>query len=165
MRFKEYEENYREIIEKIQETGAKIVLVAVHDVCAEKYTIGDGLDYGRASSNGKTYVDRYNDIVKKLADEYGLGFIDINSLAQDQLNSMILDGIHLNDVGQENYCTWISDYLFEYADNNTDWTAPGGSDDNTDETPQPGDASNMAVFALLAIVGVLGSAVVIKNRK
>lgn len=157
---KEYEENYREIIEKIQKTGAKIVLVAVHDVCAEKYTIGDGLDYGRINSNGKTYIDRYNDVVKELAEEYGLGLIDINTLAEDELNSMILDGIHLNDVGQENYCAWISEYLLEYADKNTDWTAPNGSD-----VPNPGDASNTIVFVIIALVAVLGSAIVVRTRK
>ncbi len=162
---KDYEDNYREIIERIQETGAKIVLVAVHDVCTDKYTVGDGLNYAGTFSDGTTYIDKYNKVVKELADEYGLGFLDINSLAESELNSMILDGIHLNDVGQNNYCTWISDYLFEYADNNTDWTAPEGDSGNNEDTPKPGDASNTLILVIVAIVSIFGSAVVIKNRK
>lgn len=111
-----YEENYRTIIDKILETGSDIILVAVHDVCDSKYGSGGAPTYNAKDKDGVGYVDRFNEVVKKLADEYKLGFLDINSLAEKQLDSMILDGIHLNDKGQENYCKWISDYCFEYAE-------------------------------------------------
>ncbi len=135
----QYESNYRTIIEKIQATGSKIILVAVHDVCPDKYNPGDGLNYGAKDSSGKTNVDLYNEVVKKLANEYKLGFLDINTLAQNQLNAMILDGIHLNDVGQAKYSQWISDYLFEYAEANTDW---GASNDNNNNDDNSNDVSS-----------------------
>ena len=110
-----YEENYRTIIDKILATGSDIILVAVHDVSDAKY--GGGVPtYNAKDSDGVGYVDRFNEVVKKLANEYNLGFLDINTLAAKQLDSMILDGIHLNEKGQENYCKWISDYCFEYAE-------------------------------------------------
>ncbi len=129
----QYEANYRTIIEKIQATGSKIILVAVHDVCQDKYNIGDGLNYGGKDSSGKTNVDLYNDVVKKLANEYNLGLLDINTLAQNQLNTIILDGIHLNDAGQAKYSEWISDYLFEYAEANTDWGTSNDNDNDNDD--------------------------------
>ncbi len=111
-----YEENYRTIIDKILATGSDIILVAVHDVCNSKYGGGQP-EYNRTDSEGVGYVDRYNEVVKKLAEEYKLGFLNINELAESNLESMILDGIHLNDQGQVNYCKWISDYCFEFYEN------------------------------------------------
>lgn len=135
-----YEENYRTIIDKILATGSDIILVAVHDVCNSKYGGGTPV-YNEKDSTGTNYVDRFNEVVKKLADEYKLGFLDINSLAENQLESMIQDGIHLNDKGQENYCKWISDYCFEYAEktNFGDDTSEDVSDDVSDEVS--GEAS------------------------
>lgn len=145
-----YEENYRAIIDKILATGSEIILVAVHDVCDSKYG-GGAPTYNAKDSSGVGYVDRFNEVVKKLADEYELGFLDINSLAEKQLDSMILDGIHLNDKGQENYCKWISDYCFEYAkeinfgSSNSDNSSENVSDDvsdNVSDTVSDNDISN-----------------------
>ena len=52
---------------------------------------------------------------------------------------MILDGIHLNDKGQENYCKWISDYCFEYAEK-TDFGKDTEEDNSNTETES--DTSN-----------------------
>ncbi len=134
-----YEENYRKIIDKILATGSDIILVAVHDVCDSKYG-GGAPTYNAKDSSGVGYVDRFNEVVKKLADEYKLGFLDINSLAEKQLDSMILDGIHLNDKGQENYCKWISDYCFEFAKNNDIGNGSNGDTENSDDVS--GEASD-----------------------
>ena len=134
-----YEENYRTIIDKILETGSDIILVAVHDVCDSKYGSGGAPTYNAKDKDGVGYVDRFNEVVKKLADEYKLGFLDINSLAEKQLDSMILDGIHLNDKGQENYCKWISDYCFEYAEK-TDFGKD--TEEDNSNTATESDTSN-----------------------
>ncbi len=162
-----YEENYRKIIEKIQATGSKIILVAVHDVCVEKYGKTEPA-YDQKDADGVTYVDRYNEIVKKLAIEYNLGFLDINSKAQDMLVEMSLDGVHLNEVGQKRYTEWISDYLFQYVDENTDWgkeeaSAPNGSDSNDNTTENDIDVLTIAI--IVAGVIILAVAVVIFVRK
>lgn len=133
-----YEENYRTIIEKIQKTGSDIILVAVHDVCDSKYGGGQPT-YNAKDSQGVGYVDRFNEVVKKLADEYKLGFLDINTLAEKQLDSMILDGIHLNDKGQENYCKWISDYCFEFAKNNDIGGNPSGDESDVENSENVSD--------------------------
>ncbi len=119
----EYEANYRNIISQIQATGSEIILVAVHDVCISKYGASTVPYYDRKDASGVTYVDRYNEVVKKLADELNLGFLDINSKAQDILDSISSDGIHLSEEGQKKYCEWISDYAFEFVDAETDWEA------------------------------------------
>ncbi len=135
----EYEANYRTIIDKIKATGSDIILVAVHDVCTEKYGNGSP-KYDGKDAEGVTYVDRYNEVVKKLADEYKLGFLDINSLAEDNLCDLIMDGIHLSDAGQKQYCKWISDYCFEYAE--TIWGGNGG--DNSDNNSSDDLSDNSA---------------------
>ena len=53
---------------------------------------------------------------------------------------MILDGIHLNDKGQENYCKWISDYCFEFAKNNDIGNGSNGDTENSDDVS--GEASD-----------------------
>ena len=140
----QYEKNYRTIIEKIKATGSKIILVAVHDVCNSKYG-GGSLAYNKTDAQGVGYVDRYNEVVKKLANEYKLGFLDINSLAEKQLDSIILDGIHLNDLGQKKYCEWISNYCFEYIGNDEtpDESTPETSESDESDTneSQPEESS------------------------
>ena len=117
-----YEENYRSIIEQIKATGSDIILVAVHDV-NPKYHTHSGLNYCASETledgTKRTYVDKYNEVVKKLADEYKLGFIDINSLAQDKLDTLTIaaDGIHLSAQGQTQYAKWIGDYCYEFIKN------------------------------------------------
>ncbi len=67
--------------------------------------------------------------------------------------------------------TEVEVVLGEAGDDNTGDGNTGDdntSDDNTSgevEPPKAGDASNMAVFVVLALVAVLGSAVVVKTRK
>ncbi len=119
----EYEANYRNIIKQIQDTGAEVILVAVHDVYVGKYGANTVPYYDKTDAEGVTYVDRYNEVVKKLANELELGFLDINSKAQNILDLMTSDGIHLSNIGSKKYCEWISNYCFEYVDANTDWEA------------------------------------------
>lgn len=139
-----YEQNYRTIIEKIQKTGSDIILVAVHDVCDAKYGGGQPT-YNAKDSQGVGYVDRFNEVVKKLADEYKLGYLDINSLAEKELASMILDGIHLNDKGQQNYCKWISDYCFEFAKNNDIGKDPSNDESDVESSDNVSDEASADV--------------------
>lgn len=179
----EYETNYRTIIEKIRDTGSDIILVAVHDVCDSKYG-GGAPAYNKTDANGVGYVDRYNEVVKKLADEYNLGFLDINSLAADQLDSIILDGIHLNDAGQVKYSEWISDYCFEYMENKPDSNGEASAEnsENTNEMPEPNEEVSDSIaasgtmptlqiaiiacimFVGISIIGVMFIKIVKKNK-
>lgn len=182
----QYETNYRTIIDKIKATGSDIILVAVHDVCTEKYG-GGSPKYDSKDADGVTYVDRYNEVVKKLADEYKLGFLDINTLAEDNLSELIMDGIHLSDAGQKQYCKWISDYCFEYAeiiwnDSDNSDVVSDSSESESDASDNSGEASTgqgenegglsalettliiCAMFIVIAVVGVMFIKVVIKNK-
>ncbi|MBQ3230815.1 MAG: hypothetical protein IJB49_07320 [Clostridia bacterium] len=175
----QYEANYRTIIEKIQETGSKIILVAVHDVCDSKYG-GGAPAYNLKDDEGVGYVDRYNEVVKRLAEEYKLGFLDINTLAEDKLETIILDGIHLNTEGQAHYCKWISDYCFEYIANAEDVSSesPEASEDSNaeNESNVPVDANGgmtpgqiaitaAIMFVVISVIGVMFIKIVIKNKK
>ncbi len=170
----QYEANYRKIIEKVQKTGSKIILVAVHDACKEKHGSPNPF-YDRADEEGVTYIDRYNEVVKKLATEYNLGFLDINALAQDILYEISLDGVHLNSFGQKKYCEWISDYCFEYVDSIggldkeeskpeeiSEQSSPNESDSN-------GDIKTTAIviiilFAGISVFGVMFIKLIKKNK-
>lgn len=170
----QYEANYRKIIEKIQKTGSKIILVAVHDACKEKHGSPNPF-YDRADEEGVTYIDRYNEVVKKLADEYKLGFLDINALAQNMLYEISLDGVHLNSVGQKKYCEWISDYCFEYVDSIGGLDKEESESEETSEQPT-NDANNdnsdtkttaiiiIILFAGISVFGVMFIKVIKKNK-
>jgi lysophospholipase L1-like esterase len=135
----QYEANYRNIIKQVQDTGAEVILVAVHDVCVAKYGANTVPYYDRTDAEGVTYVDRYNEVVKKLATELDLGFLDINTKAQNILDVITSDGIHLSNIGQKKYCEWIANYCFEFVDANTDWEAlpPLVLEDTEDESSTP----------------------------
>jgi len=174
-----YEANYRKIIEMIKETGSDIILVAVHDVCTSKY--GGGVPkYDSVDENGNTYVDVYNKVVKKLADEYKLGFLDINTLAQDKLETMISDGIHLSEAGQSMYCEWISDYCFEFIENKpTTDESKTESEEESAPTQEESDIDTSsegmptwqlvvgicAMFVGISVIGVMFIKVIKKNKK
>ena len=173
----EYEKNYRKIIEKIQATGSDIILVAVHDVCTAKYG-GGSPKYDGVDKDGKTNVDKYNEVVRKLASEYKLGFLDINTLAQDQLNTIISDGIHLSDAGQKKYCEWISNYCYEYVE--TAWKEAPDVSESTESSeavsePDVDEKSNSQTWEIalaivimvvgISVIGVMFAKVIIKNKK
>lgn len=173
----EYEANYRLIIEKIKATGSDIILVAVHDVCTAKY--GDGAPkYNAVDADGVTYVDRYNAIVKSLAEEYKLGFLDINALAEDKLNEMISDGIHLSETGQAYYCEWISDYCYEYMSNKENVTDVSENENANEESGENSELTAPAesmptwqvaiyatiMFVVISVIGVMFIKIVKKNK-
>lgn len=147
----QYEANYRKIIEKIQSTGSDIILVAVHDVYSPKYGGGSPI-YNMVDENGVTYVDKYNEVVKRLADEYDVGFLDMNTLVEEVLRFITVDGIHLNEAGQMKYFNLIADYCYEYA-------APISMDSNNDG----GEAitSTTITIVILLTVAVVSVAVFI----
>ncbi len=134
-----YEENYRNIIEQIKATGSDIILVAVHDV-NPKYHTHSGLNYCGSETledgSTKTYIDKYNEVVKKLAEEYKLGFIDINSLAQNDLDNITIaaDGIHLSAHGQQKYAEWIADYCYKFYEENANNTESETTTENNAES-------------------------------
>jgi lysophospholipase L1-like esterase len=156
-----FESNYRKIIEKIQATGSDIILVAVHDVYSKQYGGGSPV-YNGVDEKGVTYVDRYNEVVKRLAEEYKVGFLDINSLIENDLQFITVDGIHLNEVGQNRYFKFISDYCYEYV-------APDYVDTN-DVNNEEADGSNgilpvviIIPFICLCVAVVL--VVLLKKKK
>ena len=178
-----YEENYRKIIETIQATGSKVILVAVHDV-NPKYHTHSGLNYAGYETledgSTRTYVDKYNEVVYKLSQEYNTGFIDINSLAQTDLDNITIaaDGIHLSSVGQAKYCEWISNYMYEFIEETvieeeSDVVESGETNEEseTSDATKEGDPLwlNILIYAVfiagISVVGVMFLKVVQKNKK
>ncbi|MBQ6183177.1 MAG: hypothetical protein IJK33_04750 [Clostridia bacterium] len=109
-----YERNYRRIIDAVLKIGAEPVLMTCNNVCTASgyYSKGQyGLDYGTGN------IQNYFDVARKLAAEYGINLIDINSkIAEEGLADTYIcapgDGIHLSKNGQECFTRWISDYLY-----------------------------------------------------
>lgn len=109
-----FEKNYRKMINLLHENGADIVLLTGHDICTDNgyYVKGQyGLDYGTG------LLSTYYDIIRKLADEYNLNLIDMNSIMHEENASMrnicmYSDGIHLSNNGHAYYCEKISDYFY-----------------------------------------------------
>lgn len=190
----DYEANYRNIIKQIQDAGAEIILVAVHDVYVPKYGATTVPYYDKTDANGDPYLKSYNAVVKKLADELDLGFLDINSKAKNILDVMTSDGIHLSNIGQKKYCEWIANYCFEFVDANTDWEAlpplvledadeesstPESSAEETSEGETSADDNSSKggmkpwqlvlticlMFAGISVFGVLFLKTVKKNKK
>lgn len=153
----QYEVNYRKIIEKVLATGSDIILVAVHDVDSKRY-VSDTNECDKVDENGVTYVDRYNEVVKRLADEYDIGFLDINTLVEDVLQFITVDGIHLNEAGQVKYFQLISDYCYEYA-------APDSIDASNDGKTAMKTIFTVGVVLTVVAVVVLLCLVLVKNKK
>lgn len=154
----QFETNYRTIIEKILATDSDIILVAVHDVDSKKYGSGSP-EYDKVDENGVTYVDRYNEVVKRLAEEYDVGFLDINTLAEDMLQFITVDGIHLNEAGQVKYFQWISDYCYEYA-------APSFMDADVNDKAAAKTILTVGVsLSAFAIISVVLCMVFVKKRR
>ncbi len=109
-----YERNYRKIIEAVLNIGAEPVLMTCNNVCtsAGYYTKGQyGLDYGTGN------IQKYFQISRTLAAEYGINLIDINAkIAEEGIKDTAIcapgDGIHLSNEGQKCFTRWISDYLY-----------------------------------------------------
>ncbi|MEG1743620.1 MAG: GDSL-type esterase/lipase family protein, partial [Clostridia bacterium] len=108
-----YEKNYRTIIKKCQAIKADIILMTGHVVCtdANYYVPGQyDLDY----STG--IIDKYYDVIRKLANEFNLDLIDLNAKLKSEKTSEICalgDGIHLSPYGQKKYSEYIGKFMFE----------------------------------------------------
>ena len=143
-----YESNYREMIERCIGLGAQPVLLTGHNVCTASgyYTPGGyGLDYSTDNLND------YYDIIRGLAAEYDLNFIDLNKLCAGEKDTDMLaagDGIHLSTYGHEKYAEWIGDYMlseFEWKElhlPSEDTSAPEAT--SAPETSDDADASESA---------------------
>lgn len=153
----QYEANYRTIIDKILATGSDIILVAVHDVSTKQYGGGSPV-YNEKDETGVTYVDKYNEVVKRLAEEYQIGFLDMNTITEDALQFITVDGIHLNEAGQVKYFQAIADYCYEYA-------APDSIDGNEDGKATLKTIFTVGVSLTVAAVVILTALVLMKNKK
>lgn len=116
-----YERNYRKIIEAVQNIGAEPVLMTFSNVCTDSgyYVKGQyGLDYGTDN------IQKYFEVIRKLAEEYGINLIDINAkIAEEGIKGSVIcapgDGIHLSAEGHKIYTRIIADYLFnDYFESN-----------------------------------------------
>ncbi|MBQ1847825.1 MAG: hypothetical protein II135_07470, partial [Clostridia bacterium] len=109
-----YERNMRKIINAVLDIGAEPVLMTCNNVCTDTgyYVKGEyGLDYGTGN------IQKYFEVLHKLAEEYGINLIDMNSrIAEEGLKDSFIcapgDGIHLSKNGQECFTRWISDYMY-----------------------------------------------------
>ena len=154
----DYERNYRSIIEQLQECGTEILLVAPHDVY--KPYASNALNYATGA------IDSYCEVVKRLAEEYGTGFLNINALAESELAAITasVDGIHLSNYGNKKYCAWIADCIYEsfsdLGEDTDESTESGGASpdasDDAENEPQADaeDSWTVTVAVIVMFVGI-----------
>lgn len=93
--FEEYQNNIKQIMDKAQAAGVRIVLMNLTIISED------------INSTTNREIDKYNEFLQKLANERSILYIDLNSVMKDELkkhktgekNILTLDGVHLNDRG------------------------------------------------------------------
>jgi lysophospholipase L1-like esterase len=98
----EYKRNLKFIIKNIKNKGAKIFILTLPYVNAEKYRgyFKNKMDYSTEK------IDQYNHVIKDVAQELNIGLVDIHQkLSGLKTKDYLLeDGIHLNNLGQTIIC-------------------------------------------------------------
>ena len=166
-----YEANYRKIIEALLDAGSAVVLVTPHAVCTEPgYYVAGGYGLNYASDNFSSYVET----VRKLAEEYKTGLVDIYALSAGEDQTKFLaagDGVHQSGYGHEKYCEWISAYLLENYTSEGDFKTDSGEDEtsgtvsaesNPDQSPDTDNGSasgnNTALIIIISAAVILVAA-------
>lgn len=93
--FEDYQNNMEKITEKAQSAGARVILMNLTIISED------------INSSTNKEIDKYNEFLKKLADEHSILYIDLNSVLKEELkkhktgekNILTVDGVHLNDKG------------------------------------------------------------------
>ena len=98
----QFEKNYREIVEKLKETGAKVFLVQPYVL-----PIGD-------KSRFRPFLNKINDVIRKIAEEQALTLIPVDEIftgvTQDiDPRQFSTDGVHPTHRG----CRYIADLVIK----------------------------------------------------
>jgi lysophospholipase L1-like esterase len=116
----EYEQDMRTLISKILDAKSRILLMNILPVYEpDLYTRHDKAKYGALTPNEK--IREINAILRKLADEYSLAFLDMHhifvatgnigtdksSLLRNEANSNYRDGVHPTEDGYRLMATAI----------------------------------------------------------
>ena len=96
----EYERNLRAILRWASEIGAQILLLAIPPIHQERF---DRHFNAQSKFQSNANIERYNDRLRKLADEFGVELCEHRYLkAEPDLYQLIdRDGIHLSPDGHE----------------------------------------------------------------
>lgn len=93
--FEEYQNNIKQIIEKAQSAGTRVVLMNLTIISED------------VNSKTNKEIDKYNEFLQELANERSILYIDLNGVIKEELkkhktgekNILTLDGVHLNAKG------------------------------------------------------------------
>lgn len=100
----EFKNNVETIIDKVKQSGAKLYIISI-TVITEDLNNPKNLE-----------VDEYNKVLKELTLQKGVHYIDANKVFKDELkkydnpeNVLTVDGVHLNDRGNELLASTITE--------------------------------------------------------
>lgn len=106
----DFKNNYLELIGLAQEYSKKIV--AIGSMSTDSRV--DPIPWAPGRHYRNEDIKKYNQIIREVADETGISFIEIYQEFIDQdYSSLLMDGVHMNDEGHEQVYEIIKDYLLE----------------------------------------------------
>jgi len=101
---KEYENNLREIIHKIKLCGKSPMLCNLQPISSEGFfrTLPEMKDFIDMDSTPYIWQKSYSDVCGKVSEETRIGFIDIRSPLEEEMDNIVSDdGLHPNDLGHQ----------------------------------------------------------------
>ena len=96
----EYERNLRAMVRWSTENGAKVILMGVTPIVEERYNKNFN---PRGTFGSNNMIGKYNEIVKKIALDYGIKYLDNDWINEyDEVGELFEpDGIHLSVKGHD----------------------------------------------------------------
>lgn len=110
-----YRENIADMIERGQQSGAKVILVIENPIGEEQYyTRHDKTLFEPYGGVGAFYL-QYVEVMRELAAEYDTGVADLYQVFSDtdDYNDYLEDGVHPNEAGYALYAQALCDALVQ----------------------------------------------------
>lgn len=106
----QFKENYKKLIGIAKKYSQKIVVVGTTPVDSRV----DPMPWALGRSYKNEYVEKYNKIMKEVAEETGVGFLEIyKKFIEKDYSALLADGVHMNSEGHKQVYELIKDYLLE----------------------------------------------------
>ncbi len=108
-------------LEKFRENLTKLITMA------KKYSKGiviigsmpvdsrvDPMPWSPGRSYQNEHVEKFNEVMKEVAEKEKVGFIEIfQEFIEEDYSKLLADGVHMNDKGHEEFYEIVKDYLVE----------------------------------------------------
>lgn len=105
-----FKQNLQQLVNLAQKYAQKIIFIS--SLPADDRV--DPIPWAPDSSYKNQYLEQYNNIVKLICEEEGVGFVEIyQKVKNSDYRDLLEDGIHPNSKGHERIFETVKDYLVE----------------------------------------------------